>query len=64
MLFGWETLILYSSAQALTGENTIFPLLPRLSGCVTTNNTSCPAFIMLFNAGTAKSGVPIYTIRI
>lgn len=54
-----------SSALALTGEGSSFLPRPRTaSGRVTTSAISFPAATSEVNEGTAKSGVPINTIRI
>lgn len=54
-----------SSALALTGEGSSFLPRPRTaSGRVTTSAISFPASTSEVNEGTAKSGVPINTIRI
>ena len=63
---GWKTGMPYCSAQSFTSDGAGFPLRPLgRSGCVTTRDTSCFAdSASAFNAGTAKSGVPIKTIFI
>ena len=54
-----------SSALALTGEGSSFLPRPRTaSGRVTTSAISFPASTSEVKEGTAKSGVPINTIRI
>lgn len=54
-----------SSALALTGDGSSFLPRPRTaSGRVTTSAISFPAATSEVNEGTAKSGVPINTIRI
>ena len=54
-----------SSALALTGEGSSFLPRPRTaSGRVTTSAISLPAATSEVKEGTAKSGVPINTIRI
>lgn len=54
-----------SSALALTGEGSSFLPRPRTaSGRVTTSAISLPASTSEVSEGTAKSGVPINTIRI
>lgn len=54
-----------SSALALTGEGSSFLPRPRTaSGRVTTSAISLPASTSETSEGTAKSGVPINTIRI
>ena len=54
-----------SSALALTGDGSNFLPRPRTaSGRVTTSAISFPASTSEVNEGTAKSGVPINTIRI
>ena len=54
-----------SSALALTGEGSSFLPRPRTaSGRVTTSAISFPASTSEVSEGTAKSGVPINTIRI
>lgn len=54
-----------SSALTLTGEGSSFLPRPRTaSGRVTTSAISFPAATSEVNEGTAKSGVPINTIRI
>ena len=54
-----------SSALALTGDGSSFLPRPRTaSGRVTTSAISFPASTSEVNEGTAKSGVPINTIRI
>ena len=54
-----------SSALALTGEGSSFLPRPRTaSGRVITSAISFPASTSEVNEGTAKSGVPINTIRI
>ena len=54
-----------SSALALTGEGSSFLPRPRTaSGRVTTSAISLPAATSEVSEGTAKSGVPINTIRI
>lgn len=54
-----------SSALALTGDGSNFLPRPRTaSGRVTTSTISFPASTSEVNEGTAKSGVPINTIRI
>lgn len=54
-----------SSALALTGEGSSFLPRPRTaSGRVITSAISFPAATSEVNEGTAKSGVPINTIRI
>ena len=54
-----------SSALALTGDGSSFLPRPRTaSGRVTTSAISLPASISEVSEGTAKSGVPINTIRI
>ena len=64
-LSGVSTFMPSSSAASFTGQDCSF--LPRsfaLSGLVTARTTSCPAAHRALRGGTAKSGVPMYTIFI
>ena len=64
-VFGWKTGISCSSASVFTGGAVRICLRPcGLSGWVYTAQTSCPASMSACRLGTAKSGVPMNTIRI